>query len=142
MVRSRLEYGSIIWDPFKTKQIDELEMVQRRAARFVCRDYKRTSSVTSMMKELGWDNLVSRRKASRLKMLNRIVKDETGLKKEEYLTSGPAKTRTKNDNKLSVYRAVTNEFKYSFFPRTIVEWNNTPQSEINTISISDSQRHQ
>jgi len=40
-------------------------MVQRRAARFVKRDYRKTSSVTSIMSELGWESLESRRKVSR-----------------------------------------------------------------------------
>ena len=47
-VRSILEYSSTVWDPFYQKDIDRLERVQRRAARFVFNDYKPLSSVTSM----------------------------------------------------------------------------------------------
>src|SRR6185437_569278 len=35
LVRSKLEYASTTWDPFKQCEIDKIEMVQRHAARFV-----------------------------------------------------------------------------------------------------------
>ena len=38
LVRSILEYSSTVWDPFYQKDIDRLERVQRRAARFVFND--------------------------------------------------------------------------------------------------------
>ena len=39
IVRSTLEYSSIVWDPYLQKDIDKLEKVQRRAARFITGDY-------------------------------------------------------------------------------------------------------
>ena len=48
LVRPNLEYGSSVWDPFRQYQIDAVEMVQRRAARFVTGQYNRYQSVTSM----------------------------------------------------------------------------------------------
>ena len=39
LVRSTLEYGSVVWDPHLQKDIDKLEKVQRKAARFIKRDY-------------------------------------------------------------------------------------------------------
>jgi hypothetical protein len=47
-----MEYACIIWDPVTQKNIRELEMVQRRAARFVTGDYRTTSSVTQMLAAL------------------------------------------------------------------------------------------
>jgi hypothetical protein len=41
-------------------------MVQRRAARFVRRDYRRTTSASALIEGLGWTTLSSRRKSSRL----------------------------------------------------------------------------
>ena len=43
-----LEYASSVWDPHLRKDIHHLEMVQRRAARFIKRDYSYESSVTQM----------------------------------------------------------------------------------------------
>jgi hypothetical protein len=39
LVRSIMEYGSVIWDPY-TKQEIKLESIQRRGARFTTKDYK------------------------------------------------------------------------------------------------------
>ena len=62
LVSSILEYSSTAWDPFYQKDIDRLEMVQRRAARFVFNDYKPLSSVTSMVSQLGRKPLTERKK--------------------------------------------------------------------------------
>ena len=39
LVRPILEYGSSVWDPHYESLIDDLEKVQKRAARFVTRNY-------------------------------------------------------------------------------------------------------
>ena len=50
LVRPVMEYAAIVWDPSTQENIRKVEMVQRRCARFVLGDYRRTSSVTSMLK--------------------------------------------------------------------------------------------
>jgi hypothetical protein len=47
LVRPIMEYACIIWDPVTQKNIRELEMVQRRAARIVTGDYITTSRCNS-----------------------------------------------------------------------------------------------
>ena len=54
LVRSTLEYAATIWDPYYVRDIDSLEQVQWRTARFTTGDYHTTSSVTAMLAELGW----------------------------------------------------------------------------------------
>ena len=39
MVRTVLEYGSSVWDPYTDKLQEKLEKVQNRAASFVTRNY-------------------------------------------------------------------------------------------------------
>jgi len=67
LVRSKLEFSTSAWDPYRQTQIDKLEMVQRRAARFVLNDFSLTSSVTEMISALKWEFLADRRKFARLK---------------------------------------------------------------------------
>ena len=47
-VRPKLEYASAVWDPHTRTQINQIEKVQRRAARYVTNRYHNTSSVTDI----------------------------------------------------------------------------------------------
>ena len=61
LVRPQLEYASIVWFPHHDTDINKVEAVQRRAARWATRDYKYTTSVTAMLKDLNWRPLDQRR---------------------------------------------------------------------------------
>ena len=39
LVRTQVEYASSVWSPIKKENIEMIEMVQRRAARWVTNDY-------------------------------------------------------------------------------------------------------
>jgi hypothetical protein len=74
LVRPHLEYSGTVWDPYTDDLTKKLEAVQRRAARFACRDYSPRSSVREMLNQLEWDTLQFRhvpghvrRKAARAK---------------------------------------------------------------------------
>ena len=73
MVRPILEYASTSWDPYTVTNIQQLDAVQRRAARFVCGDYKTTSSPSQMIAELGWEPLQTRRANDKLVVIYRIM---------------------------------------------------------------------
>ena len=67
LVRPLLEYACAIWDPHLKNYIYNIEMVQRRAVRFVCRDYRRKAGVvSSLLEKLGWQTLQERMKVARL----------------------------------------------------------------------------
>ena len=70
VVRPTLEYATAVWDPYRQEQIDSIEAVQRHAARFIKRDYNRTSSVAEMLKSLDFDRLEHRRKVHRLSIIS------------------------------------------------------------------------
>ena len=54
LIRSTLEYGSIVWNSQYKSDIERLERIQNRAARSITKDYKsRTPScMTSMLEQL------------------------------------------------------------------------------------------
>jgi len=52
LVRPNMEYAAAAWDPHMAKDIQQLERVQRCAARFVKKDYRYTISVTALLDEL------------------------------------------------------------------------------------------
>ena len=93
LVRSILEYSSTVWDPFYQKDIDRLEMVQRRAARFVLNDYKPLSSVTSMVSQLGWKPLAERRREHRLSLLYKIINGLVAIPADTHLHFNTRSTR-------------------------------------------------
>ncbi|KAL8586645.1 hypothetical protein ACOMHN_040153 [Nucella lapillus] len=65
LARPLLEYASPVWSPHTTEQIAALEAVQRRAARRILGDYRRTTSASGLVKQLGLDTLQSRRQTDR-----------------------------------------------------------------------------
>ena len=70
----RLEYCAAVWDPYLIKDINTLESIQRRAARFVIQDHSRLTSVSSLLKDLNWAPLKDCRQDIWLAMLFKIVK--------------------------------------------------------------------
>ena len=68
LVRSVLDYESIIWDPYLSRDIEKLERVQRQAARFITGDYhsREEASVTGMLDMLELETLQRRRSMCRL----------------------------------------------------------------------------
>ena len=68
LVRSILEYGSFVWDPYLVKDIDKLESVQCKAVRFICNDFRsrHQGAVTNMLSSCDLPTLEERRKNNRL----------------------------------------------------------------------------
>ena len=137
LVRSLLEYSSTVWDPHLTKDITQLEAVQRRAARFVKADYGRQSSVTNMMQGLGWQKLENRRREARLVLLYKVVHGLVAIPHKGHIEKNKSKTRAKNTQRLKVYAPKTDIFKFSFFPRTIKDWNLLDNDTANAPSLDD-----
>lgn len=65
LVRSRLEYCCVIFDPYARTLIRNLEAVQNRAVRFIRNDYSRFSHVSAMKEREGILPLIQRRKTCR-----------------------------------------------------------------------------
>ena len=75
-IRPTLEYASAVWDNCTDQNSDKLELVQKRAARIISGAIIRTPTET-IYEELGWSSLKERRKIQRLKMLHKIIKNES-----------------------------------------------------------------
>ena len=69
LMKPLMEYATVIWDPFTEANIRKLEMVRGRSARMVCSDYRRTSSVSSMLQQLQWPTLQERRAQAKVTMI-------------------------------------------------------------------------
>ena len=73
LVRPILEYASNVWSPHCNKDIQLIEAVQRRAARFTVNCYSRYESVSSMLEKLNWPTLKDRRNELKLVMMYKII---------------------------------------------------------------------
>jgi len=140
MVRSNLEYCSSIWNPYQNDQIHQLEMVQRRAARFTMNRYHNTSSVSSMLDHLNWESLKSRRTKLQLTNMYKIIHHQIDIEASDYLTPSYSRTRSAHSFKYRQYSSSTDAFKYSFFPRTIITWNSLPASTAEAPSLAHFKR--
>ena len=134
LVRPILEYSSTVWDPHLIKNINTIEKVQRRAARWVMSDYSQ-SSVTSMLDKLQWSTLHKRRYISRLQMFYKIIYHHLALEVPPYFISTQRPTRYQHTLHYIIPFANTDSYKHSFFPHTIRDWNNLPIELIETSSL-------
>ena len=105
-----------------------LEMVQRRATRFVKWDYDRTSSVTSMLADLKW-NTLQERAAEFYKIAYYLVAIPTA----PYLI--PARSSRGHRLRLFLIQSTVNVPLYSFFPSTMRIWNQLPPEVISVPSL-------
>ena len=94
MVRSNLDYCSTIWSPYQRDQKHQVEMVQRRSARFVTNRYRNTSSVSDMLDYLGWESHETRRSKLQLIVLYKIVHRLIDIPHTDYLTQTNSRTRS------------------------------------------------
>ena len=136
LVRSIMDYAAPIWDPYVTKHKHDMEAVQRRGARFVKNDYSRYSSVTSMLSKLGWQPLEERRRTARLSLMFKISHNIVEVPASDFLIQADSRTR----NSELTYKHFTThceQYKNSFFPRTVPEWNKTSTEarRANTVDV-------
>ena len=136
LVRPIIEYGCATWDPYQQNHIDQLEKVQRRAARFVKNNYERTASVTSMLQDLKWEPLKERRKKARLCTMYKMIHKDIRVQTNDKLVP-PIRTSRRTNHSMSYQipscnTAVRNQ---SFFPRTIRDWNKLPERTAMAVSM-------
>ena len=94
LVRPLVEYASTVWDPHTNRNIRKLEMVQRRAERYVTNRHRNKSSVSDMLQGLDWRTLEDRRRDARLCMLYRVDRRLVAIKRDRRLISPIRKTRS------------------------------------------------
>ena len=109
-------------------------MVQRRAARYVHNRYHNTSSVTDMMNQLNWRSLQHRRRDTRLCMIYKVYHGLIAVPADDLVLKQRV---AKNSHCMAFHipHSNTNYRKFSFFPRSIVEWNYLPSLVVLSPSI-------
>ena len=126
LVRPHLEYAATVWDPHTKTNIQKVEMVQRRAARFTLNRHRNTSSVGEMLQHLDWPTLEVRRQHTRLTMLYKMINGHVATNHLEFATPVTRANRSAPVYGFNIPFSRTNYHKHSFFPKTIRDWNALP----------------
>ena len=139
LVRPKLEYAAPIWSPHSKLQINQIEKVQRTAARWTCRRWRNTSSVSEMLDELEWPSLEARRDQSSLLLFHKIHCGAVSIEKDKYMTPAHSLkiTRSSHSAQYCRHQTYSDALKNSFFPWTIPHWNSLPPSVANTQSTEE-----
>ena len=139
LVRPTLEYASTVWNPYHQKDITSLERVQRKAIRFISRNYQRRSSVTDLRNHLDLPTLQQRRVAARLSLFYKIHHQEVSIQIPSYYfpqSTTSIQTRKRHQEQYAIIRTTSEVYRNSYFPSTITVWNQLPATVITTPSTN------
>jgi hypothetical protein len=139
-IRPLLEYACAVWDPYYDDDIQMLEKVQKRAARWVTNRFRRTSHVSEMLQTLSWPPLESRRSKIRLETFFKFHKGLTHIESKHLPRKKPNKT-----NKMATRSSHSQEYEEpnhprlyrlkAFFPRTVAQWNLLPEEVVSADTL-------
>ena len=130
IVRPQVEYASSVWSPYTKKDINKIEMVQRRAIRWTQNSYYLYASVTPMQNQLGLRTLEQRRADARVIMLFKIIHGMVEIPLPQYFEQPSRMTRHSHPLGLRQIHTSGNYYKYCFFPAAVVYWNRLPCSVV------------
>lgn len=135
-VRPTLDFASSVWDPHQHDLINQLEMVQRRAARSVKSDFNPRHSVTKMLQDLQWSTLRERRAHNKAIMMYRIVNCLVAIPSGPpiFIPSGDS-TRGHCMQFVQLHCRIL-AYQHSFFPSGICLWNNLPDQVVSAASLA------
>ena len=121
-MRLILEYGSLSWDLYREGQINVLDYVQKKAAKFA-----------NHMNDSGWEILPQCRKIACICALFKACTGEQAWKSIGDRLEGPYYLgKDDHDCKIRAKKQRTHILKYSFVNRTIKLWNQLPTEVLAT----------
>ena len=133
MVGPLMEYAALVWDP---QDIQHLEKVQRRAARWALNNYGQYNSVTSTLEHLGWDILLKKAHIiTRLQTLFKLLLNDYALEIPHHYLHPTRHTRQYHPQHFIIPNSSTVTYQQSFYSKTINEWNNLPTAIIEHLNL-------
>ena len=137
LIRPKLEYCCTVWDPHTNENINSLEKVQRRAARYTCNRHHNTSSVSEMLNTMNWQTLQERRLRTRLIMFHKVINENIAIPTQNILLQSQSTTRSSRKDSYRQIQCNKDSYKFSFFCQTIKDWNKlSPDITKNTTTES------
>jgi predicted nucleic acid-binding Zn ribbon protein len=115
LIRPKLEYCCNVWDPHTNENINSLEKVQRRAARYTCNRHHNTSSVSEMLNTMNWQTLQERRLRTRLIMFHKVINENIAIPTQNILLQSQSMTRSSRKDAYRQIQCSKDSYKFSFF---------------------------
>ena len=112
-----------------------MEAVQRSAAGRVVGNYSRNICVTALLRSLSLQPLCERRREHRLHLLFSIANGLTIIDPEPILAAPHYFSRSDHHRKIKAIRSARNYGRYSFFPRTIRDWNSLTADNVDMLTL-------
>ena len=131
LVRPHLDYATASWDPYTKKNIDDIEKIQRRAARFVTNKHGKDYSITAILNDLDWTPMEVRRKTHRLTTLFKMINNDIDINHNKFIQAKTSRHRRGHSNQFQQRYASTDAFANSFFIRTTSDWNKLLPATVN-----------
>ncbi|KAI8484511.1 hypothetical protein Bbelb_377820 [Branchiostoma belcheri] len=131
LVRTKLEYASVLLSNISSTAAKSLEQVQYHAGRLVSGAMARTPH-GKLLEELEWDSLATRRDFNRLLIMYKLVSGSVPSHLQLLIPTTrdsrrQLNLRLRNDTHLHVPYCRTNTYGSSFVPYTTRLWNNLPK---------------
>ena len=115
-------------DPHSQILINQIEMIQRRSACFCLNDYKSREAgcMSEVLKQLHLQHLITRRINRRLTIFHKAISKHLSLHVNNLLQPVQRLPRHLNNKAFNTIHASKNCYTFSYFPRTIRDWNYLP----------------
>ena len=143
LVQSHFDYCSVVWGNCAKTLSDKLQRLQNRAVRVLTHS-SYDADANQLLKELGWDNLETRRQKLKAEMvyksLNGLAPNYLSSKfiqRSDVITSYNLRD---SDNKLAIPLPRTNHYKNSFAYSGAVLWNSLPSAARQATSLTNFRR--
>ena len=136
MVRSQLEYCTVVWSPYTARNVDKLERIQRRATKFI---RKTDVEYDTRIERLNLLSLKDRRFLLDVLFFYKALNGYINLDVSSYIQEGYS-LRGRDELILKKNYPRTDTFKFSFFNRIVDSWNVLPLSVRQASSISSFKR--
>ena len=133
LVRSNLEYANTVWRPYKRKDIESIEKVQRRATK--CIPQLSDLTYKNRLQKLKLPTLEYRRSRADMLQVYKIMHGLDDLNIEDLFILNNQQTR---GNSLKIYKPQSRlNIRQNSFPiRVINDWNSLPENIVNAPTLN------
>ena len=89
-----------------------------------------------MIEDLKWDTLENMRRRFRLTLMYKLTHGPIDIDSQKYfIQHSESHMRGSHQFKFNVPYANKDIFKFSYFPRTVVDWNRLPEAIVSSSSL-------